>query len=255
MRFINLVLVLAITLLSATAFAKSRWIDLTHTFDQETIYWPTANSFTLKTVHKGKTKGGYWYETNDMAVSEHGGTHMDAPVHFAKGKWSAEKVPLTSLMGPACVLDVSQKSKKNRDYLVSVEDIEEWEKQHGPVPTNSIFLAHTGWDEFWPNKKHYLGTKEKGDVANLHFPGFSKEAADLLVKRGVKAVGLDTPSLDFGQSKDYWAHRIFGKANIPGFENVANLHDLPATGATVIALPMKIGDGSGGPLRIIAQLP
>lgn len=231
------------------------WIDLTHPFDSETIYWPTATSFQLETVHRGKTEKGYWYETYEMRASEHGGTHMDAPVHFAKGKWTTDAVPLDRLMGKACVLDVSAKTKIDRDYLIQLQDIKDWENKNGAIPPGSIFLTDTGWSKFWPDKKKYLGTDKKRDVKNLHFPGYSKEAAQYLAERKIAAVGLDTPSLDHGQSQDFWAHRIFGENNIPGFENVAELNRLPATGAEIIALPMKIGHGSGGPLRIIARPP
>lgn len=190
-----------------------------------------------------------------MRASEHGGTHMDAPAHFARGKWSADEVPLKRLIGAACVSDLSKKVGANADFLISKEDIQGWEKKNGAVSRGCIFLVRTGWDKRWPNKKKYLGTDKKGDVENLHFPGFSKEAAEYLVSKKVAAVGLDTPSLDYGQSKLYPAHQTLGKGNIPGFENVAHLSKLPATGARVIALPMKIGGGSGGPLRIIAELP
>ena len=100
-----------------------------------------------------------------------------------------------------------------------------------------------------------MGTDFQGDTKNLHFPGFAEDAARFLTKeRLVSSVGLDTASLDYGQSKDFKAHQIFGAANVPGFENVANLSKLPAKGFRVIALPMKIGKGSGAPLRIVAEV-
>ena len=121
-----------------------------------------------------------------------------------------------------------------------------------------IVLLHTGSGKFWPDRKTYMGTDKLGPeaVPLLHFPGLSPKAARWLVeKRKIKAIGLDTPSIDFGQSTLFESHQVLFKANIPAFENVANLHLLPAKGAFVIALPMKIKDGSGGPLRIIAKLP
>ena len=139
---------------------------------------------------------------------------------------------------------------------MSVADIKQWERQHGRIEAGAVVLVRTGWGRFWPDRKTYLGSDAPGDTANLHFPGISREAAELLAReRRIDGVGIDTASLDFGQSKDFIAHRILNGANIYGLENVANLERLPAVGATIIALPMKIKGGSGGPVRIIALLP
>jgi kynurenine formamidase len=114
----------------------------------------------------------------------------------------------------------------------------------------------SGWGRFWPDKARYLGTATPGDTAHLHFPGFSKEAAEwLLRERRPAAIGVDTPSIDHGPSADFPVHRAVGAANVPGFENVAHLDRLPEAGAAVVALPMKIGGGTGAPLRIVAFLP
>ncbi|MGH8644272.1 MAG: cyclase family protein [Gammaproteobacteria bacterium] len=229
-----------------------RLIDLTHPFDQNTIYWPTNRSFRLDVVHKGLTVKGYWYETHDYSASEHGGTHIDAPVHFAKGKWTIDAIPLTHLVSPAIKVDVS--AKAHPDYLISEHDLIAWEERHSRIPVGAIVLVYTGWEKFWLDKKRYLGSDKPGDASDLHFPGFGEEAALFLTKkRTIHAVGLDTASLDYGQSKEFLAHRIFGGANIPGFENLHNLDLLPASGFRVLALPMKIGKGSGAPLRIIAE--
>jgi len=137
-----------------------------------------------------------------------------------------------------------------------VADLEAWEKQHGRIPKGALVLMLSGWGERWPDKKRYLGTDQPGDVEHLHFPGFSREAAEFLVsQRDIDAIGVDTPSMDYGPSKDFIVHQIINGADKPGLENVANLDKLPATGATLIALPMKIAKGSGGPARIIALLP
>lgn len=246
--------VLTILFLAPVANAGT-WVDLTHAFDEKTIYWPTAKPFELEVVHKGKTSSGFWYESNNYSASEHGGTHLDSPVHFARGKWTVDEIPLSRLVGPAVVIDVSTKAHKNPDYLIAPDDITTWEMKHGTIPAGTKVFVFTGWSKKWPNKKKYLGTDKKGDVAHLHFPGFSPEAAKLLVSRKVSAVGLDTPSIDYGQSKDFQSHIIFGTANVLGLENLANLDRLPPTGARVFALPMKIGGGSGAPLRIIAEAP
>ncbi len=251
-------LLLGMLLLPNTVLAidESRIVDLTYTFDQDTIYWPTAKPFALEKVAFGETEAGHWYAANNLCLAEHGGTHMDAPIHFAEGKRAVDEVPLNQLIGPAVVIDVRDQAAKDADYRLSVADIQAWEKAHGEIPQGAIVLALTGWGKFWPDKKKYLGTDKPGDTKNLHFPGFSRTATEFLVnERDIDALGIDTPSLDYGQSQDFIAHRIANEANKPGLENVANLDRLPPIGATLIALPMKIKDGSGGPARVIALLP
>ena len=235
-----------------------RWIDLTHDFSSETIYWPTASDFELVIDSKGLTEGGYWYEANTIRAAEHGGTHLDAPVHFAKGKHSTEQVPLERLIGNAVVVDVADRALADPDYEVTVLDIEEWEAQHGAIPRDAIVLLHTGYGRFWPDRERYMGTDERGVEATfkLHFPGLHPAAARWLIgERSIAAIGIDTPSIDRGKSRLFHSHRELFKANVPAFENVANTDKLPPTGAFVVALPMKIKGGSGGPLRIVARLP
>jgi kynurenine formamidase len=233
------------------------WVDLTYPFDSTAIYWPTAQPFRLTVVSAQRTPAGYYYAANNYAAAEHGGTHIDAPVHFGEGRRTTDKIPLTSLIGPAVVIDLRHQADSSADYRVSPQDIIAWEKTHGRLQEGTIVLIRTGWGSRWPDRARYLGTAKTGQagVAELHFPGLTVVSARLLAKRRVHAVGIDTPSLDYGQSKDFMAHRTLFGMNIPGFENVANLDQLPDTGAFVVALPMKIKGGSGGPLRIVALLP
>ncbi|MGH9966501.1 MAG: cyclase family protein, partial [Pyrinomonadaceae bacterium] len=185
------------------------------------------------------------------------GTHIDAPVHFAKRRHSVDQIPLEQLMGPSVVVDVSKQCEKNPDYLVSTQDLLDWEKKNGKIPAGSILMLRTGYGRYYPDRKKYLGTDERGAeaVAKLHFPGLHPDTARwLTTNRTLKAIGLDTASIDYGQSTLFESHRILFDKNIPAFENVANLDKLPAKGFSVIALPMKIKGGSGGPLRIIAIL-
>lgn len=234
----------------------SKVVDLTYAFDENTISWPTAKPFQLEVVAAGQTEAGYWYTANNICLAEHSGTHMDAPIHFAEGKRTAAEVPVQQLIGPAVVIDVEAQATTDADYRLSVADITAWEHTHGPIPSGAIVLMRSGWGKRWPDKKRYLGTDRPGDVANLHFPSFSVEAAQFLVsQRNVDAIGVDTPSIDYGQSQDFGVHRIIHGANLPGLENVAHLDRLPPTGALLIALPMKIAKGSGAPVRIIALLP
>lgn len=263
MRLSNTVFILSILLISSCTrveqvdWDEGTWIDLTHEFSEETIYWPTSSTFQLDTVFVGEAEGGYYYEAYAFATAEHGGTHLDAPIHFYEGGQTVEEIGIDQLTGPAVVIDVREPVSENRDYQIRPSDITDWEQQHGPIPENSIVLFHTGMGEFWPDAEAYLGTAKRGEDAlvELRFPGIHPDAAQWLVdNRTIKAVGLDTASLDFGQSDRYETHQILFEHNIPGFENVANLGQLPATGAYVIALPMKIKDGSGAPLRIVAHI-
>lgn len=239
-------------------FSGGKWVDLTHDFSEETIYWPTAQGFKLEMEFRGLTPGRYFYAANRYRASEHGGTHMDAPIHFAEGHPTVDRIPIGRLTGAAVVVDVSDKAARDVDYQITVADLEAWEAKHGRVPDDAIVLLNTGFASRWPDALKYLGTAEKGPdaVAKLHFPGLHPDAARWLVtQRTVKAVGLDTASIDHGQSKLFESHRILFEKDVPAFENVAALDQLPATGAFVIALPMKIKGGSGGPLRIVAWVP
>ena len=243
---------------TAAAFPAGTIVDLTYAFDEESIYWPTAEGFALTVDAKGVTEGGYYYEANSFSAAEHGGTHLDAPIHFAENRWTTDEIPLERLIGPALLVDVTEQAAGNPDYLVSVADFERWEAEHGPMPDSVIVLVRTGYGAFWPDRQRYMGTAERGPdaVPQLHFPGLHPDAARWLVEnRTIHAIGLDTPSIDYGQSSRFEAHQILFEANIPAFENVAHLDRLPPEGFRVIALPMKIKGGSGGPLRIVALVP
>jgi kynurenine formamidase len=230
-------------------------IDLSYPFDQNTIYWPTAESFKLETDFEGVTDKGYFYSAYRYSAAEHGGTHLDAPVHFAKGHNTVDQIPLEQLMGNGIVIDVTSPCAANRDYLVSVADFQNWERRNGRIAPGTIVFLRTGFGKYYPDRKMYLGTDERGAqaVAKLHFPGLDPAAARWLTQnRSIKAIGLDTASIDYGQSTLFESHRILFEKDVPALENVANLDQLPAKGFSVIALPMKIKGGSGGPLRIVA---
>lgn len=237
--------------------SAGRWVDLTHAFSESTVYWPTDTAgFQLEELAYGPTEGGWFYASYAFSSAEHGGTHLDAPIHFAEGRRTSDQIPLSSLIGPAAVVDVSDHASP--DYLVSVEDLQAWEADHGSLPDGAILLLRTGWGERWQDRSAYLGTELTGPeaVPELHFPGLAPDAARWLVaERTVSAVGIDTPSIDYGQSSTFDTHVILYSENVVGFENVASLEALPATGSYVVALPMKIEGGSGGPLRIVAFIP
>lgn len=233
---------------------NGRIVDLSHAYGPSTVYWPTSpTKFTLERLASGRTDAGYFYAANSLCTPEHGGTHLDAPRHFAESGQTTEQIPLERLIAPAAVLDVTDKASANRDYTLTVEDVRGFEKAHGPVPRGAIVLLRTGWSRHWPNAKAYLGDDTVGDASKLSFPSYGVDAARLLVEqRRVAVLGIDTASIDYGRSTDFQVHRIVAAQNVPGFENLTNLDQLPPTGAIVIALPMKIEGGSGGPLRAVA---
>jgi kynurenine formamidase len=234
-------------------------VDLTHPFDADTIYWPSdPEGFVLERGTEGRTEAGYWYAAHRMRLAEHGGTHLDAPNHFHEGGSSAERVPLDRLVAPAVVVDVREACAKDADHAIGVADLERFEAAHGRIPDGSALLLHTGFAARWPDRARYLGTDERGGEATkkLHFPGLDPAAARWLVtERRIAAIGLDTASIDPGTSRLFESHQILFAAEIPAFENLTGLDQLPPTGAVLIALPMKIAGGSGGPLRAIALLP
>ena len=235
--------------------AGGTWVDLSYPFDSTTIYWPTAQPFRLEVVSAQRTAAGFYYAANNIAAAEHGGTHLDAPVHFAEGKHSTDQIPLDQLIGASVVVDVtSQVTAGGADYQITPQLLE---AAHIDSLAGKIVLFRTGWGSRWPDRARYLGTTLTGPAAvpELHFPGIHPNAARWLRDRGVKAVGIDTPSIDFGQSQTFESHQMLFAANIPAFENVAHVDRLPTTGAYVVALPMKIGGGSGGPLRIVEWIP
>lgn len=232
-------------------------VDLSYAYDAETLYWPTSPSaFELDQLSYGETDAGFFYAANTFSTPEHGGTHLDAPIHFAAGKQHTDEVPVERLMGQGIVIDVQEACRDDRNYRLQVSDIEAWEKVHGTIPEGSIVLLHTGWGAYWGDRQAYFGDATPGDASKLSFPSFGADAARFLVNdRQVAVLGVDTASIDYGPSQDFIVHQIASGMNVPGLENVANLERLPATGSWIIALPMKIAGGSGGPVRIVGLIP
>ena len=244
--------------MNQNSFPNGQLVDLTHNYSTETIYWPTEEGFKLEKEFDGMTEKGYYYSAKKFSAPEHGGTHMDAPIHFAKNGKTVDQIPLDQLFGQAIIVDVSKETLKNPDYQVSIQDFVNWESSFGKIPDSIIVLLYTGFGKYWPDRLKYLGTSKTGKEAliDLHFPGLHPEAAKWLIEnRKIKAIGLDTQSIDYGQSKFFETHRILCANNIPFFENVANLEKISVSGFFVIALPMKIEGGSGAPLRLVAIIP
>ncbi|HET7293982.1 MAG TPA: cyclase family protein [Vicinamibacteria bacterium] len=251
-----LTLLLAATAPPVLDLARVRLVDLTHAFGADTLYWPTSPSaFELRTLHRGPTGAGFFYSAYSFCAPEHGGTHLDAPVHFAEGRRAADSLPLEQLVAPAVVIDASARAEMNPLYRLTREDVLAWEQRRGRIEPGTIVLLRTGWGRRWPDRKAYLGDDTPGDASRLRFPSFGAESARLLLERRIAALGVDTASIDYGPSAGFEVHVLVNGADVPAFENVANLEALPERGAFVIALPMKIAGGSGGPLRIVALVP
>lgn len=244
--------------LSLVSLQQSRLVDLTHAFGNDTIVWPTEQNVKIVAQHAEDMPGGYYYASNRLELPEHGGTHIDAPIHFSKGKQTLDQIPIDRLVGSAVRIDVSEQCVNDRDYRILIQDLERWESRHGRIPAHTVVLLDTGFGRLWPSKHQYLGTELRGaeGVQALHFPGLHPDAATWLVReRQVKAVGIDTASIDYGRSTKFETHVALLSQNVPVFENLADLSQLPERGFEVIALPMKIAGGTGGPLRIIAVIP
>jgi kynurenine formamidase len=240
---------------AANGLTEGKIVDLSHSYDADTIFWPTEDGFRLEKEQDGINDKGFYYASNKFTTAEHGGTHIDAPRHFAQGHPTVDQIPLEQLIGQAIIVDVSAKCEQNPDYLIAPDDLQQWEQQNSAIPNGAIVIFRTGFGKRWPDRKTYLGTDERGAqaVAKLHFPGLSPDAARwLIANRSIKAVGLDTASIDYGQSTMFETHRALFEKDIPAFENLANLDTLPVKGFNIVALPMKIGGGSGSPLRVVA---
>jgi kynurenine formamidase len=232
-------------------------VDLSHSYGSRTLYWPTSPSRFQKTILSyGQTDGGYFYSAFSICTPEHGGTHLDAPIHFSADGLSTDEVPLANLVAPAVVIDVSQNAAADRNYLLSADDVLAFEDRHGRIAPGTIVLLRTDWSQYWPDATAYLGDDTPGDASKLEFPSYGEEAARLLVEdRNVAILGVDTASTDFGKSRDFIVHRIAAARQVSNLENLTNLDKLPPTGSLVMALPMKIEGGSGGPVRVVALVP
>ena len=266
MNHLSLIIAVTLTLSGCSSptnpepagFPGGELVDLSHAYDETTVFWPTSDPFRLEKTADGITPGGYYYASNNLFTAEHGGTHLDAPLHFARGAQAVDQIPIERLFGAAVVVDVVTQSERDPDYQISAEDLMAAEREQGAIPADAIVLFRTGFSRRWPDAARYLGTAARGAdaVRDLHFPGLHPDAAKwLIANRSIRAIGIDTASIDYGQSTLYETHRALFERNIPAFENLSALERLPLRGASIVALPMKIGGGSGAPLRAVAILP
>ncbi len=167
-------------------------IDLSYAYDAETLYWPTSpTTLELTELSFGPTEGGYFYAAYSFCTPEHGGTHIDAPIHFSRDGWTLGEVPVERLVAPGIVIDVADQAAADPDYRLTPEDVRAWEREHGEVPTGAFVLLYSGWGSRWPDASRYLGDDTPGDASNLHFPGYGEASVRMLVsERDVAALGV-----------------------------------------------------------------
>jgi kynurenine formamidase len=228
---------------------KATVIDLTHTLDSHGPNWEGTKESPFQATVTGKLERDGYY-SRVFTTQEHYGTHLDAPAHFAHGMWTVEQIPAERLVRPLVVLNVRAKALGNPDYEVSVEDVADWESEHGEIPAGAVVMAYTGWEDHWESQQQFRNQQPDGLP---HFPGFSLEVAKFLVKtRSVVGLGIDTMSVDIGATTSYPVHQFTSQASVYHLENVAGLERVPPAGATVVVAPLKLGDGSGAPVRLLA---
>ncbi len=238
------------SMLEGVPSGKTRVLDLSYAISDKLVPWPGDEKFFEAKVNATIEKNGYF--TRSFWMLEHYGTHIDAPAHFPPGKTTVDQIPVKQLFGPAAVIDVRAESGRDADYRLGAADVEEWEKRHGRILEGAIVLLRTGWASRWRDAQKYRNQDAKG---KMHFPGFSTEAAKLLVARKVSGLGCDTLSIDYGASEDFAVHHVSLGAGLYHLENLADLSELPETGAFLIVAPIKLEGGSGGAVRVFALLP
>jgi kynurenine formamidase len=237
-------------LLEGISSGKTRVIDLSYAINDKLVPWPGDTKWFEAKVNATVEQNGYF--TRSFWMLEHYGTHLDAPAHFPPGKMTVDEIPARKFFGPAVVLDVRAESAKDADYRVTAARVEEWEKRHGRIPEGAIVLLRTGWASRWPDVQRYRNQDAQG---RMHFPGYSVEAANLLVERKVSGLGCDTLSVDNGASVDFAVHRVVLGAGLYQLENLADLTEVPETGVFLVVAPIKLEGGSGGAVRVFALLP
>ena len=237
--------------LADLAAGNAKIVDLTWTLNEKNPYWPGGDykPFELTTIATIEKDGVL---SKAFSMPEHLGTHIDAPNHFEKNQPTVAQIDPQLLFGPGVVIDISVRAEMDHDTELTVADIKAWEAEHGRIPDGAIVFLKTGWGRFFWNYTRY---KNQDAMGKLHFPSFSGAAATFLMKeRKAKGVGIDNLSIDRGISKDFAVHHIVNGAGRFGLENVAQLEKLPSRGFHVIVAPIKIEQGTGGPVRVFAVL-
>jgi kynurenine formamidase len=235
------------SLLSGISSGKTRVLDLSYAINDQLVPWPGDKRWFEAQVNATVEKNGYF--TRSFWMLEHYGTHLDAPIHFPPGRATVDQIAAKQFFGPAVVLEVREEGAKDADYQAPVSRVEQWEKKHGRILQGSIVLLRTGWAARWPDAQKYRNQDAQG---KMHFPGFSAEAAKLLISREVSGIGCDTMSADYGASEDFAVHHLVLGAGLYQLENLSDLSGLPEAGAFLVVAPIKLEGGSGGAVRVFA---
>ena len=238
------------SMLEGVPGGKTRLIDLSYAINDKLVPWPGDEKYFEAKIKATVEKNGYF--TRSFWMLEHYGTHLDAPAHFPPGKATVDQIPANKFFGPAVLLDVRDEAAQDADYRLPVSKIEKWEHAHGRIPPGAIVLLRTGWASRWPDAQRYRNQDKQG---KMHFPGFSVEAAKVLVDRGASGLGCDTLSVDYGASEDFSVHHLALGAGLYHLENLTDLSAVPEAGAFLVAAPIKLEGGSGGPVRVFALVP
>jgi len=213
---------------------------------------------SMENISKYDDKGPAWY-WNIIRMGEHTGTHFDAPVHWITGKDLAnnttDTIPVRRFVGTACVIDVSKEVANYEDFLLTREHVLAWEGEHGKIPDGAWLLLRTDWSKR-TSREAFLNVKADGP----HSPGFHQDCSQFLAReRDILGVGVETVGTDAGQAgafdPPFPSHTFMHGNGRFGLASLRNLDQLPATGAVVIAAPLKIVNGSGSPLRVLALVP
>jgi len=229
---------------------KTHVLDLSYAINDKLVPWPGDEKYFEAKINATIEKNGYF--TRSFWMLEHYGTHLDAPAHFPPGQATIDQIPANKFFGPAVLLDVRDEAAKDADYRLPVSQIEKWEHAHGRIPPGAIVLLRTGWASRWPDARRYRNQDKQG---KMHFPGFSTEAAKILIDRSISGLGCDTLSVDYGASEDFSVHHLALGAGLYHLENLPDLSKVPEAGAFLVVAPIKLEGGSGGPVRVFALLP
>lgn len=235
---------------AAHSIAYSRVVDLSHVISPEIPLWPGDPAVEFKTV-ADIDKDGYYLRS--FTIGEHSATHMNAPNSFHAGGAGIDGYAAESLVVPAVVVDVAGKAAADADYAATVEDITTWEAKNGRIPKGSVVLLSTGWAKRWDDPKAFLNVDADG---KLHFPGFGGDTTKfLLAERGIAGVGIDTHGVDPGLDESFATNNQVLEQPRIALENLANLDQLPPTGSTLVIGLLRLKDGSGSPVSVLAFVP